>query len=173
MSNGTSLFPIQQAFECFGEMGTEISAWTWSIINWTILIKTKYSSSKTWFTVDKLIKSYHILISKIRYTYTKQDTESKLRYGDTIVFPVLGSTFCVAWTWAAYCKFQRTSSKEGRVDDSGEMQLIVKDIAMESDSCEQDASTIGSTTRLCPSGFPRETCKLHKAVTKITKLSYQ
>ncbi|KAL3611907.1 hypothetical protein D5086_002927 [Populus alba] len=48
------------------------------------------------------------------------------------------SASAMAWTWAAYCKFQRTSSKDGRVDGSGDMHLLVMETKIDNeDSCEQ------------------------------------
>lgn len=49
-------------------------------------------------------------------------------------------------TCAAYCKFQSTSSTEGREEASGDKHLAAMDITMDRDSCEQVARTIGSST---------------------------
>lgn len=70
----------------------------------------------------------------------------------------LWSASAVAWTWAAYCKFQRTSSKEGRDDGSRDMHLLVIDITIDNDSCEQVLKTTGSTIRLRPLWLPKDAC---------------
>lgn len=68
------------------------------------------------------------------------------------------SASAVAWTWAAYCRFQSTSSNEGRVDGSGETHLLVIDTTIDNDSCEDVVSTIGSTIRFRPSWLPKDAC---------------
>jgi hypothetical protein len=50
------------------------------------------------------------------------------------------------WTWAAYCKFQSTSSTEGRKEASGDKHLAAMEITRDRDSCKLVASTIGSNT---------------------------
>jgi hypothetical protein len=62
----------------------------------------------------------------------------------------------VAWTWAAYCKFHKTSSKEGRDEESWDIHLVVIDIAIDNDSWEQVVNTIGSTIFFLPSWLPKD-----------------
>lgn len=61
------------------------------------------------------------------------------------------SPSAVACTWAAYCKFQRTSSMDGRADGSDDIHLLVREITIDKESWAQVVSTIGSTMRVRPS----------------------
>lgn len=70
----------------------------------------------------------------------------------------LWSESAEAWSWAAYCKFQSTSSNEGRIDGSGDMHLLVIEITVDSDSCEHVVNTTGSTIRRLPSWLPKDAC---------------
>lgn len=63
----------------------------------------------------------------------------------------LWSPSAVACTWAAYCKFQRTSSIDGRDDSSEDIHLLAIDITIDNDSRAEVVSTTGSTMRFRPS----------------------
>lgn len=91
-------------------------------------------------------------ISLIRFSWTSE----LAHYGE--IASDFWSVSAVAWTWAAYCRFQRTSSNEGRLDDSGDMHLFVMDITIDKDSLELVASTIGSTILGRPSWLPKDAC---------------
>lgn len=82
-----------------------------------------------------------------------------LYYLKIVTVSNLWSPSVVAWICAAYCKFQRTSSKDGRFDELRDMHLLVMETTTDKDSCEQDASTFGSTIFPCPSWLSRDTCK--------------
>jgi len=56
----------------------------------------------------------------------------------------LWSPSAVAWTWAAYCRFQSTSSMEGLADDCGDKHLFIMEITIDRDSWEQVLKMIGS-----------------------------
>ncbi|KAG5621772.1 hypothetical protein H5410_006990 [Solanum commersonii] len=59
-------------------------------------------------------------------------------------------------------RFQRTSSNEGRLCDSGEMHLLVSDITIDKDSWELVVSTAGSTILRLPSWLPKDIASLDK-----------
>lgn len=90
---------------------------------------------------------------------------------DNEVASDLWSVSAVAWTWAAYCRFQRTSSNEGRLCDSGDMHLLVIDITIDRDSWELVVSTAGSTILRLPSWLPKDVCHWKKK--KILQLTFQ
>ena len=78
----------------------------------------------------------------------------------------LWSPLTVPWIWAAYCKFQSTSSIEGRLHDSREIHLLIMESTIDSDSCEQVACTIGSIIRFWPSRELIEACKMRNLVSR-------
>lgn len=62
------------------------------------------------------------------------------------------------WTWEAYCKFQRTSSIDGRLHDSVDIHLLVIEITIDRDSLQQVACTTGSTICFHSSWLLKEAC---------------
>lgn len=61
------------------------------------------------------------------------------------------SLSAVACTWAAYCRFQRTSSIEGRRDDSEDKHLSVMEMTSDRGSSAAVPSTAGSIICFRPS----------------------
>lgn len=86
-------------------------------------------------------------------------SESSIVYPYFLQLHDLRSPSVVAWIWAAYCKFQRTSSKEGRVDESWFMHLSIMVITIDNDSWELLASTTGSIFRFRPSSLSKDACQ--------------
>lgn len=64
--------------------------------------------------------------------------------------PYFCSSSAVAWTWAAYCKFQRMSSNDGRLP-SKDMHFFAMEMTIDNDSRELVVRINGSTIRCQPS----------------------
>lgn len=63
----------------------------------------------------------------------------------------LWSRSAVAWSCEAYCKFQSTSSTEGRDEDSRDKHLLVSETTVDRDSWDEVPMTMGSMMRFCSS----------------------